>query len=275
VSIEGIVKDASHAQFRLDASPRTSLAQAEGSEPRYAQLAAVKTANVRTFDKDVNADGGNDCYEEGVLRPDLVLGDLIAIFHRTSIRTTSSRSTSGSRQMTVQDSAPPSDTGTLSPPPGPGLRRTGIGIRFAVLAVVLALVVAAGITVGPVTLPIGDILKALTGGHTPPGDWAIIYQVRLPRTITATACGAAAVLAAVLGLGRAARPSNTLLLLGVMLGYLAFAAVAVLLAGASPQRVQEYVEWGFGSFEGSPGRISRSWCPCSRRGCWRRSGSSR
>jgi iron complex transport system permease protein len=205
-----------------------------------------------------------------------------------------------------------------SAPPRPALRRTGVGPRFAVLAVVLLLIVVAGVAVGPVDVPLGTIMRGLTGGPTPPGDWAIIYQVRLPRTITATMCGAAlgvaglqmqalfrnpladpfvlgiesgaslgiavivlaagnsaaglfdtgfgflgefsgvvaasagaaVVLAVVLGLGRAVRSSNTLLLIGVMLSFLVFAAITVLLAGASPQRVQEYVEWEFGSFEG-------------------------
>jgi iron complex transport system permease protein len=69
-------------------------------------------------------------------------------------------------------------------------------------------------------------------------------------TVAAASAGAATVLAAVLALGRAVRSSNALLLLGVMIGFLVSAAITVLLAGASPQRVQEYVEWGFGSFEG-------------------------
>jgi iron complex transport system permease protein len=215
-------------------------------------------------------------------------------------------------------SAPPRSAPPRSAPPRSALRRTGVRIRFAVLAVVLLLVVMAGVAVGPVSIPIGDILRALTGGHTPPGDWAIIYQVRMPRTITATACGAAlgvaglqmqalfrnpladpfvlgiesgaslgvalivlaagnsaaglfgsglgflgdlgsvvaasvgsaAVLVVVMAAGRAVRSSNTLLLIGVMLAYLVSAAITILLAGASPERVQEYVEWEFGSFEG-------------------------
>jgi iron complex transport system substrate-binding protein len=81
LSIENILKNGASAQFWLDANPWTSLSQAEASDPRYAQLAAVKADDVWTYDKDVNAGGGNDYYEEGVVRPDLVLGDLIAIFH--------------------------------------------------------------------------------------------------------------------------------------------------------------------------------------------------
>jgi iron complex transport system substrate-binding protein len=81
VSIEDILKNGGGAQFWVDANAWTSLAQAKKSDPRYASLAAYKSDSVWTNSKDVNAGGGNDYYEEGVVRPDLVLADLIAIFH--------------------------------------------------------------------------------------------------------------------------------------------------------------------------------------------------
>jgi iron complex transport system permease protein len=191
-------------------------------------------------------------------------------------------------------------------------------VGLAVLAVVLIVVIVAGLVLGSVRLPLADVVRALFGRPSPPGDWAIMHEVRLPRTITATFCGAAlgvaglqmqtlfrnpladpfvlgvssgaslgvaivvlaagsagveafasglglagdltsvaaacigagVVMAAVLAAGRVVRSSNTLLLLGVMLSYLVSAGVTVLLAGASPLRVQQYVEWSFGSFEG-------------------------
>jgi iron complex transport system permease protein len=191
-------------------------------------------------------------------------------------------------------------------------------MRLVALAGVLVVVIVAGVVLGSVRLPLADVVRALFGRPTPPGDWAIIHEVRLPRTITATFCGAAlgvaglqmqtlfrnpladpfvlgissgaslgvavvvllagsaeaevfgsglglvgdlttvtaacigaaVVMTCVLAAGRVVRSSNTLLLLGVMLSYLVSAGVTVLLAGASPQRVQQYVEWGFGSFEG-------------------------
>jgi iron complex transport system permease protein len=53
-----------------------------------------------------------------------------------------------------------------------------------------------------------------------------------------------------LAAGRVVGSAATLLLLGVMLGYLVSAAVTVLLSGASPELVHQYVRWGFGSFHG-------------------------
>lgn len=50
-------------------------------DERYADFAAIEAGNVWNLDRDVNENGGNNFYERGVLRPDLVLLDLIAIFH--------------------------------------------------------------------------------------------------------------------------------------------------------------------------------------------------
>ncbi len=231
--------------------------------------------------------------------------------------------------MTSSVDAPPGSGGRREPGDRPGAggkirpqeaRRNGWAVvRLAALAGVLLAVVVAGIVLGSVRLPLADVVRALAGRPTPPGDWAIIHEVRLPRTITATFCGAALgvaglqmqtlfrnpladpfvlgissgaslgvaavvllagsaadveafgsglglvgdltsvtaacigaglVMAVVLAAGRVVRSSTTLLLLGVMVSYLVSAGVTVLLAGASPQRVQEYIEWGFGSFEG-------------------------
>jgi iron complex transport system permease protein len=217
----------------------------------------------------------------------------------------------------VQAPPGPGGEGKLRPPRTRPRGRTAV--RLAALGGVLIVVIVAGIALGSVRLPLADVIRALAGRPTPPGDWAIIHEVRLPRTITATFCGAALgvaglqmqtlfrnpladpfvlgissgaslgvaavvllaggsadaeafgsalgfageatsvaaacigaglVMTVVLAAGRVVRSSNTLLLLGVMVSYLVSAGVTVLLAGASPERVQQYVEWGFGSFEG-------------------------
>lgn len=50
-------------------------------DERYADLAAVQNGRVYNNDARVNANGGNDYFESAVLRPDVVLADLIAILH--------------------------------------------------------------------------------------------------------------------------------------------------------------------------------------------------
>lgn len=54
-----------------------SLAQADS---RFAEFAALQNKRVYNNDLRVNENGGNDYYETGAARPDLVLSDLVAIF---------------------------------------------------------------------------------------------------------------------------------------------------------------------------------------------------
>ncbi|BBU23930.1 transport system permease [Mycobacterium xenopi] len=66
--------------------------------------------------------------------------------------------------------------------------------------------------------------------------------------VLAATVGAALVLATVLVLARWVRSAPTLLLIGVMVGAASTAVVNVLLVYADPQRVQQYLLWGLGSF---------------------------
>ena len=50
-------------------------------DTRYARLLAYKTAAVYGNDKRVNATGGSDYFETAVVRPDLVLADLVSVLH--------------------------------------------------------------------------------------------------------------------------------------------------------------------------------------------------
>lgn len=69
--------------------------------------------------------------------------------------------------------------------------------------------------------------------------------------ITVAACaGAALVMMIVLTVARRVQNSITLLILGLMFGYVTGALVSLLMYFAVPERVQAYVNWGFGSFGG-------------------------
>jgi iron complex transport system substrate-binding protein len=50
-------------------------------DSRYTQIKAFREGNVFFFGKRVNPNGGMDYFESGVVRPDLVLKDLIRVFH--------------------------------------------------------------------------------------------------------------------------------------------------------------------------------------------------
>ncbi|MFF9641188.1 FecCD family ABC transporter permease [Kitasatospora aureofaciens] len=221
--------------------------------------------------------------------------------------------------VTPTATAPSRDTGggsTATPPPA--LRRTLAlaGLTLAVLALLVTAVV-----VGPVTIPLDDTVRVLTGYRPSDPRWTLIIEtIRLPRVCTAalvgaglgaagvqmqtlfrnaladpfslgvssgaslgvaavvatgggaaggftaggftaglaaqgrigvviaSALGAAAVLALVLLLARWVRTPVTLLVIGVMLGSAATALVSVMLVYTSPERAQQFVQWGLGSF---------------------------
>jgi iron complex transport system permease protein len=66
----------------------------------------------------------------------------------------------------------------------------------------------------------------------------------------AASVGAGAVLILALALAQRVQSSVTLLLLGLMIGYLASAVVSLLLYFSIAERIQAYVAWSFGSFGG-------------------------
>lgn len=62
--------------------------------------------------------------------------------------------------------------------------------------------------------------------------------------------GAALTLALILFIARNVENSLTLLILGLMIGSLTFALVSLLIYFSIPERIQAYINWGFGSFGG-------------------------
>lgn len=58
-----------------------TLADMEKADARYAKFKAFQDGNVWSANKVLGPGGGNDYYERGVARPDLVLADLVAILH--------------------------------------------------------------------------------------------------------------------------------------------------------------------------------------------------
>jgi iron complex transport system substrate-binding protein len=79
--LETVLAKAGTAPAWLASTSWTTKAQALAEEPRLAEFAAFQSGNVWNAAKDVTPAGGNNFYELGVARPDLVLGDLVAILH--------------------------------------------------------------------------------------------------------------------------------------------------------------------------------------------------
>ncbi|MBM9468606.1 ABC transporter substrate-binding protein [Nakamurella leprariae] len=79
--LESVLARAQADPVWLASTTWTTAAEALADEPRVAEFAAFTAGNVWNAAADVTAAGGNNYYELGVARPDLILGDLVAILH--------------------------------------------------------------------------------------------------------------------------------------------------------------------------------------------------
>ncbi|WP_018353037.1 ABC transporter substrate-binding protein [Longispora albida] len=81
LSFEAVYAQAGQSPIWLADSQWKTLADARKADARYGELAAVKTGKVWSNTLVIGPGGGNDYWERGVTRPDLVLADLFAIVH--------------------------------------------------------------------------------------------------------------------------------------------------------------------------------------------------
>ncbi|MBZ0239195.1 MAG: iron ABC transporter permease, partial [Cutibacterium acnes] len=73
-----------------------------------------------------------------------------------------------------------------------GRRGLPLPVRFTILAAIFVAVTLAGLALGSVNIPLGDVMTVITGGtNVDPVSLTIIHDVREPRTITALLVGAA------------------------------------------------------------------------------------
>ncbi len=91
------------------------------------------------------------------------------------------------------------------------------------------------------------VLSAGTVGTTVLAGIGLAGDVSL---VLASIVGAALTLGLILLIARQVENSLTLLILGLMIGQLTFALVSLLLYFSIPERIQAFVNWGFGSFNG-------------------------
>jgi len=81
LSFEEVLDRARDADIWVNPGSWKSLGEGLAQDERFAQFAAFQNGKVFNNNKRLNANGGNDYWETGVTNPDLVLADLIAIFH--------------------------------------------------------------------------------------------------------------------------------------------------------------------------------------------------
>ena len=81
LSFEAVLAEAGDAEFWIGPAQFQSYEEMKAASPHYAQFSAFKEKNIYTFSSEKGETGGVLFYEMAPNRPDLVLKDLISIFH--------------------------------------------------------------------------------------------------------------------------------------------------------------------------------------------------
>lgn len=69
------------ADVWLNTGACSTLAELRRAVPKFADVACVRNGAVWNCDRRLNLSGGNDFWESGIVHPDIVLRDLVKIFH--------------------------------------------------------------------------------------------------------------------------------------------------------------------------------------------------
>ncbi|MCA1917340.1 ABC transporter substrate-binding protein [Methanospirillum hungatei] len=81
LDFEIVYDRAQKADYWLNPGTAMTLQELLGEDARYSEFAAVKSKKIYNNNARVNAGGGNDYWESGVAHPEVILKDLIKIFH--------------------------------------------------------------------------------------------------------------------------------------------------------------------------------------------------
>jgi len=81
VSIEDVFMKAKSADLWINSGTAASIKDLLSVDGRFSSLPPVKKHKVYNNNARMSAGGGNDYWEKGVVRPDLILKDLVTIFH--------------------------------------------------------------------------------------------------------------------------------------------------------------------------------------------------
>ena len=81
LTFEEVYTKGKTANYWINAMNVNSLAEMKASYPHYAWFDAFKKGNVYAYNKRVNTKGSNDYFEQGIIRPDIILNDLGKIFY--------------------------------------------------------------------------------------------------------------------------------------------------------------------------------------------------
>ncbi len=81
VSLEEMIAKGKDGEYWLHAGAADNLNELKEGDERYQYFSALKNGNVFNNNNRVNKNGGNDYWEGGIINPQIVLKDLVKIFH--------------------------------------------------------------------------------------------------------------------------------------------------------------------------------------------------
>jgi iron complex transport system substrate-binding protein len=81
LSFEEVYNKAANADYWINTGFWNSAKEALADDERYGEFAAFKNNHIYNNNARSNANGGNDYFESGIANPDVILADLIKIFH--------------------------------------------------------------------------------------------------------------------------------------------------------------------------------------------------
>jgi iron complex transport system permease protein len=114
---------------------------------------------------------------------------------------------------------------------------------------------------------LGVALVVLGSGYGPASAFGTAMGMRGDALVTAAAfAGAAVVLGLVVIVSNHVANPTTVLILGLMFGYAVSAIVTVLVGASQPERLQQWAQWGFGSFSGVTWQRLRLFAPLTLAG---------
>ena len=81
IDIEEAARLCAEADVWINVGSISSLDDMRRQFPKFADVPAVESGAVYNSDRRVHAEGGNDFWESGMVNPDIILRDMIKIFH--------------------------------------------------------------------------------------------------------------------------------------------------------------------------------------------------
>jgi iron complex transport system substrate-binding protein len=85
LNLEAVISRAGDADVWINCGTAASINELLSRDSRFENVKALKNGNVFNNNARLNEAGGNDFWESGTVRPDLILKDLIGIFHPSLI----------------------------------------------------------------------------------------------------------------------------------------------------------------------------------------------